>query len=189
MDRVTEVYLVDIIRQEMALPVQNVWIKSQNRKFPNTQDLFAVVGTVDSPAFSNVKTIREETDSGAVLEVQQVQFREVVNIDLISENDQARERRAELVLAINSYYAQQVQEANNFKIFKIPSFFVDSTDAEGGSQLNRFTLSIICHTWYRKEKVLSSDNGDYYNDFDNRVDDEETIGEPDGIIEFNITES
>lgn len=186
MDKITEVYLVDIIKQEMSLPDAQVWIKSQNRKIPNTQDLFIIIGSQQPMPFSNTKYIKE--DDGDVIEVQQVQMREVVNIDMVSASDDARKRKHEVIMALNSYYAEQVQEKNQFKIFSIPQTFVDTGDAEGGSELNRFTLSIVCHSWYRKEKVLSSPNGDYYDSFDTRVDDADSIETATGIIEFNIIE-
>tara|TARA_R110000803_G_scaffold172825_1_gene235619 strand:- start:534 stop:1100 length:567 start_codon:yes stop_codon:yes gene_type:complete len=187
MNKVTETYLVDILRFEMALPDAQVWIKSQNRKIPNTQDLFVIVGSQEPMPFSNTKEIIENAQS-EVIQVQQVQMREVVNVDIVSASDEARKRKHEVIMALNSYYAEQVQEANQFRIFEIPQAFLDTGDAEGGSELNRFTLSIVCHSWYRKEKVLESPNGDYYNDFDTRVDDAESIETASGIIEFNITE-
>lgn len=187
MNSITETYLVDIIRFEMDLPDAQVWIKSQNRYIPNTTDLFIIVGSQEPKPFSNTKEIKENAQ-GEVLQVQQVQMREVVNIDLVSASDDARKRKHEVIMALNSYYAEQVQEKNQFRIFEIPQTFIDTGDAEGGSELNRFTLSIICHSWYRKEKVLNMPDGDYYDDFDTRVDDKETIGTANGIIEFNITE-
>jgi hypothetical protein len=183
----TESYLVNIIRSEMALDEQQIWVRNQDRKFPNTKGLFIVVGMSDAQTISN-KSECIPTDEG-MTEIQQVQVREIIQIDLMSENNDALERRWEVLAAIQSVYSEQVQETNNFKIFKASQGFINTSSAEGGSQINRFTLSIACHVWYRKEKPLDSINGDYYNDFDTRVDDEKTIGEENGIIEFNIAEA
>ena len=39
--------------------------------------------------------------------------------------------------------------------------------------------------WYKKETVLNEEY-DYYDDFTQRVDDAKTIGEAEGLIEFEI---
>ena len=49
-----EEYIVDIIRNDMGLDQQHIWIQSQNRKIPpNSQDLFVVVGCVDFKPISS----------------------------------------------------------------------------------------------------------------------------------------
>lgn len=183
----TETYFVDIIRSEMGLTDQQIWIRNQNRKFPNTEGLFVVVGLAEAQTISNTNVCVATADG--MDEIQQVQVREVIQVDLISESNEALTRRWEVLAAIQSVYAEQVQEANYFKIFPHTQNFINTSSAEGGSQVNRFTLSIPCHVWYRKEKSLVSINGDYYNNFDTRVDDEKTIGEEKGIIQFNIAEA
>ena len=182
----TESYLVDIIRSEMQLDAQHVWIKSQNVKFPNTPDMFIIVGMSDAQTLANNNYC--EATAGGMKEIQQVQMRENIQVDIVSRNNDAILRRWEVLAAIQSVYSEQVQEANSFSIFRSSQGFLNTSDAEGTSLLNRFTISIPCHVWYRKEKVLASVNGDYYDSFGTRVDDAVTIGTGTGIIEFNITE-
>lgn len=181
-----EQVIIDILTQEMGLAAEQIWIRDQNRKIPETPGLFVIVGLVDGRPIGIDNTVVPTEDG--MKEIQQTVALENIMIDLVSKNNEATLRRWEVVLALRSIYSIQMQEKNWFKVFRIPRSFVNASSAEGGSQINRFSVTVPCHVWYRKEKVLSSPNGDYYDDFDTRVDDAKTIGTEHGIIEFNITD-
>lgn len=191
MDSLTEKIIVDIIREEMNLPAGQVVIRDQNFKVPNNDLLYVIVGMIDTKVYSakspTLKEVEVGSDSIEVYEVQECQMNEYIQIDLFSRSNAATLRKSEIVMALNSIFSKQQQEENNFKMGRLPRSFVNTSYAEGGSQLNRFSLSFSCLTWYRKEKLLSATGGNYYDDFDTRVDDENTIGEPEGLIEFNIS--
>ncbi len=191
-----EQIIVDIIAQEMEIdPAKNIWVRDQNRKIPANDELYIVVGMVDSvPISSKTHMIERVTpqpdpdpDLVQQVEINEAQLKENIQIDVLSKSDLARSRRWEVIAALRSILSQQRQEENSFKIFRLPQSFVNASIAEGGSQLNRFSMSFSCFVWYRKEKILTPDGGDYYDDFTTRVDDAETIGEDDGIFEFKIT--
>ncbi len=169
----------------MTLPAGSIWIRDQNKVIPNDNGLYIVVGMVDAAPIGNDNSIRVN-DDGTLSEVQQVVTRENIQIDIFSADTQALFRRFEMLMALRSIYAQQQQELNSFKIFRIPTSFLNSSSAEGEKQINRFSLVIAVHSWYRKEKVINSVLGDFYDDFNTRVDDANTIGEPTGLIEFEI---
>ena len=114
-------------------------------------------------------------------------MQENIQIDVVSRSNDALTRTWEVIAAMNSIYSQQQQELNNFKIFRLPRSFVNASYAEGGSQLNRYTLLIPCMVWYRKDMVISSPLGDYFNDFTTRTDDDKTIGTTTPIAQFEIT--
>jgi hypothetical protein len=40
--------------------------------------------------------------------------------------------------------------------------------------------------WYRKDRLLASPLGDYYDDFTQRVDDAKTIGTSEPVFAFEI---
>lgn len=186
MDRLCEQIIVDIINYEMDMPPDRVWIRQQNKIIPNTSDLFIVVGMVSSQPYG-VSTRVENIEDGGLNEVQEGVAAETHQIDVFSRDNSALLRRFEVLLALRSYYSQQLQEKNNFQIARIPGNFVNTSDAEGGSNLNRFTLTISCQVWYRKTKVLASPSGDYYDDFTQRVDDANTVGTDTPLIAFEIT--
>jgi len=186
MNSLAEQIILEIIKQELPLQNQRGWIRFQNKLIPEDTGLYVVVGMVDSQVMSNVNTSLP-TDEG-MTERQQVQMRENVQIDVFSRDNSALTRHWEILAALNSVYSVQMQEKNYFRIFQVPTSFVNTSAAEGGSNLNRFTIVVSCFVWYNKEKMLSSPNGDYYDDFTTRVDDENSIDKPHGIIEFEITD-
>ena len=179
-----------ILVEEMDLPAANVWLRDQNRKIPNDNGLYIAVGMVDSHPIT-VETYLTETTVGDVVntnEVNEVYTREVIQIDIWSSSGLALTRNWEILAALRSIYSSQQQEANFFKIPRISSQFIDTTAAEGGSTLNRYTLTFSAFVWYRKTAILSSSGGLYYDDFTTREDSEQTIGTDTPEIEFEINQ-
>lgn len=176
----------------MGLPVNQVWIRDQNRKIPNDNNLYIVVGMVDSrPYGATCRMVTKYTEGSdpEAYEVEEVttNVRENIQIDILSRSNASILRKNEVYLALNSIASKQAQEQYDFKIARIPTSFVNSSAAEGGSNLNRFTMVVPCLVWYMKENALPS--YDYYDTFDTRADDEKTIGEDEGIFEFTIDEN
>jgi hypothetical protein len=129
-----------------------------------------------------------DAKQNATTEVNKVQAREDLQIDIWSRSNAAIFRNWEIVAALQSIYAQQQMELVQFKIFRIPRSFINTSSAEGGSQLNRYTITISCFVWYVKETLLTTDKGDYYDDFTQRVDDRQTIGSDKPLIAFEINQ-
>lgn len=196
MDRLTEQIILDIIKYEMDIPDGYAWIRNQQRQIPADKGLFVVVGMVDSWVIANnnyakpVAITPPDPDPPyeGLQEVQETQVRENIQIDIFSSDNSALQRRWEILTALKSVYSEQQQEQYSFRIFRQSSSFANTSSAEGGSMLNRFSIVIPCFVWYRKVKLLDRPGYDYYNNFDTRVDDEQTIGTERGIIEFNIHE-
>ena len=179
----TEQVIRNILIEELALPKSDIWVQSQNVVIPPDSDkLFVIIGLTDARVIGN-NSYATPTETG-MKQTQECIQRENIQIDLLSRDTKALNRRQEAQMAMASIFSKQTQEKYNFKIFKIPTSFVNSSEAEGTSQISRFSIVIPCHVWYRKEKEISST--DYYDDFSTRVDDESTTGQPNGLIEFNI---
>lgn len=185
MNKLSSQYILDIIAAEMKLGQDQLWIKNQNRKIPNDDRLYVVAGIVDSHPFSNITKF---APTGDLMEEQQgVVIQENVQVDVFSKSIMAAQRAWEVIAALNSLTAQQMQQKFQFKIFRQPRNFTDTSSIEGGSQINRYTLVFPVHALYQKDQILSQNGGLYYDDFTQRVDDSQTIGEPAGLIEFEIT--
>lgn len=186
--KLTEEIIVDIIRNEMALPADQVIIRSQNFKMPNDKKLYVIVGMVDTQVVSarlpTIRVIEDDSLNPVVIETQESQMNEYIQIDILSYTTEAIQKKAQIIHALNSIFSKQQQEANNFKIARNTRSFVNTSYAEGGSNLNRFSITFSCLTWQRREKELTGN--DYYDQFRTRVDDEQSIGTDDGIIEFEI---
>lgn len=184
-----EQLIVQILQYEMCLEPDQIWIRDQNRDIPPDERLYVVVGMVDSVSLSNVNSITPTVSPDGMVETFQVQTVDKIQIDIFSRTTEAIFRRWEVLGALSSLYAQQLQDSNFFKLFDITRSFTNTSETEGGSRLNKFSMIISALVWYYMQKVLSSPLGDYYNDFETRVDDENTIGTAHGIIDFNISES
>lgn len=174
-----------IISEELGLSDQNVWLRDQNRKIPNDNGLYVIVGMISSEVISTSSYLQNGNPPSEITEVNAL---ERIEIDVLSRSNDALTRNWEIVAALRSIYSAQQQETNNFKITRIPSQFLNISAAEGGSTLNRYALTFSAFVWYRKTKVLSATGGDYYDDFTTRVDDEKSIGTVTPIIEFEINE-
>ena len=153
-----EEYFVDIIRKEMNLDQQHVWIQAQNKKIPpNSNDLFVVVGCVDFKPISSKSYFLPHTQK----EKQIVYGRAQIQVDIFSRSNEARIRRGELLMALNSYYSKGVQDKKQFKIFELPTSFINLSGLAGGSDINRFALRF--YAMIAEEKEKSSDYYDVFN--------------------------
>jgi len=163
-----EEYIVDIIRNDMGLDQQHVWIQSQNRKIPpNSNDLFVVVGCVDFKPISSKSYFDHNTDS----ERQVVYGRAQIQVDIFSRSNEARIRRSEVLMALNSFYSKGVQDKKQFKIFELPSSFTNLSGLAGGSDINRFALRFYAMISEVKEKSSS-----YYDTFNAEIHSESESG-------------
>lgn len=172
-----EEYIVDIIRTEMGLDQQHIWIQNQNRKIPPQSDnLYCVVGCVNFRPVSSKSRFLSETDQ----EEQIVYGRADVQIDLLSRSNEARERRAEVLMALNSFYSKNLQDEKQFKIFELPATFMNTSDLQGGSDINRFTIRIP--TMISESKTKSTD---YYDTFHANINIEESDVES---FDLNLSE-
>jgi hypothetical protein len=175
--------IANILTEEMNMPANSVWLRDQNKTIPNDNGLYIAVGMTSAQTIGNVTEV--QTISDTQYEVNMLQQRETIQIDIFasSETNQALFRNWEVIAALQSLYSQQQQELNNFKILRIPNSFLDTSSAEGGSVLQRYSITIMALVWYRKQKLL----GTYYDDFTVRCDDEKTIGTDNPMLEFEIT--
>ena len=153
-----EEYIVDIIRKEMNLNQQNIWIHSQNRKIPpQSQELYVTVGCVDFLPISSKSRFNPDNDT----EIQTVYGRASVQIDILSRSREARIRRAELLMALNSYYSKEIQDKHQFRIFELPQRFINTSSLEGGSEINRFSL--VIRAMISEDKVKTTSYYDTFN--------------------------
>jgi len=183
MEKITESIIVDIIEKKMAMKEGSVWIGSQNRKIPLDTSLYIIVTMSNSYVVSAAKPYLIDKN-GRTYEVNEGQELEQIQIDILSRSDSSITRKKEIIMALNSIYSKQKQEQYSFKICRLPNSFINTSYAEGGSQLNRYTITFSAMTWFRKEEPLASNGGLYYDDFKTRVDDAKSIETPEGIIEF-----
>lgn len=168
-----EKIIVDIIRHELNLPenygttsngdvIPCVVIYGQNIKLFNTNKLQITVRTVSQRVWSNRNEFKEipinDTET-QYIEIQNINESRMMQVDVYSRNNDARERFWEVQTALNSVYAQQQMDLYNFKLSTINSA-QNTSGIDGGSDINRFSITFTALTHQQKTKVI-----DYYDKF------------------------
>ena len=152
----------DIIVKEMSLEDDRAMIFNQAWKIPTYDGLFVLVDSKGSPkVLSNRNT--QEMIGGVYTEVQLINTQEIVAINIFSRNQEAELRKEEVLMAINSLYAQASQEVNGFKIARI-SPIENLSALEGAAMLTRYEISLVVFAWTRKAKTAA-----FYDSFTGQV--------------------
>lgn len=176
MNKSIEKILVDIITHELDLPetygknergdvIPCVVIYSQNIKLFNTDKIQITVKTVNSRTFSSRCEFKENPKplkpdgSDAFIQIQNINQSRLMQIDIYSRNNEARERYWEVTAALNSVYAQEQMDKYNFKL-GILANEVNISGIDGGSDINRFTISFNALIHFTKERFIN-----YYDKF------------------------
>jgi hypothetical protein len=195
---IVEKIIAGIIKQQLDLPdfyqelnaskkidnVPSVFIGSQNLKLFHTEKLQVSVRSVDAPkVIANCST--PNFDTTPATELQQVVVLENVQIDLMSRNNDARDRRYEVLTALKSFFAQQQQDYYQFRLFEHSLSFINVSEAEGGSMINRFVCVFPVHVIYNKTINIASN--DYYRDFNNIYIDESVTDITHPAFSFEIS--
>ena len=163
-DYSTDAILCNIIQHEMGLTNNQIWIYDQNFEIPNTPGLFVVTYFESSKTLSNNNHWRP-TDSG-IIEYQSTIQVENLTINIFSKDRSSKQRKHEIILALNSIYSEQMQEKYAMRLFPINQSFNNASRAEGESMLNRYTVSVKLQRIYNK--VVTGD--DYFDKFEINVD-------------------
>ncbi len=185
MNKDIESIIVDIIQTELDLPdnygptargdiIPCVSVYAQNIKLFNTEKLQITVKTLTARDYSNrIEQIPNE--EGGLTAIQDINQGRMMQIDVYSRNDEARQRFWEVSAALKSNYAAQMQDLYNFKIGTITND-INLSGLGGGSDVNRYTLTFEVLVHYQKSKAI-----DYYDKF--QVD---TYTEQGKFSEINI---
>ena len=158
MNREIGLLLCNIIQAELALTSDRIWIYNQAKKIPIDENLFIVVRQINSRVWAN-RNIPSPILSGmnAITTLNTV---EEYSIDIASVNAQARQRKEEVILALNSTFSLQQQEKYNFRIALIPTNFLNISSVEGSRMLTRFTINVRVYGVYTKTQAV-----EYYDNF------------------------
>lgn len=172
MQRSIEKILVDIIKHELNLPdnygttskgdvIPSVIIYGQNIKLFNTDKMQVTVRTVSQRVWSNRSEFKDITVSNQTTftEIQDINESRMMQVDVYSRNNDARERFWEVSMALQSTYAAQQMDLYNFKIGTMTTS-QNTSGLDGGSDINRFTITFNVLTHQQKQKPV-----DYYDKF------------------------
>lgn len=151
----------------MSLTDQQIFIYNQDFKLPETSGLFIILQYNSSANYSSTNTFipADEGEEGAQ-ECIATLVKEDYTINCISKNDEARQRKEEVILSLNSNFSQNRQGLYQFKLAQISNSFLNVSELEGAGMLNRYAINISLLAHYNKTL-----NTDYYdNNFINTID-------------------
>lgn len=156
-------YIRDIIKTQLSLTDSQIMIYNQKYMIPTDPGLHITLSHIGSKVMSN-NSYFESTSTG-MQSVSQANIQEMIQIDIMSQDTSALNRKEEIILALNSNYSEKSQEVNNFTIFRIPTQFNDTSFTEASSMMTKFTLTIICFGLYKTTSTIT----DFYTDFSRSV--------------------
>jgi len=150
----------EIIQSEMGLDNGRVYIWDQKIKEPTDFEPYIVVSILNCKPFGNTNRFDSSGNS-----LQSVNMSATLSVDIKSRGMGALNRKEEIIMALQSDYAQRQQELNGFYIGKISSNFVNLSQEDGAAIPYRFNLSINMQYVSKKTTAV-----DYYDEFDDDID-------------------
>lgn len=129
----------DVIRTYMNLGNDRVYLWDQKIFQPNDYDLYVAVSVPRCRPFANINAYA--SGGGGLLSQQAVNMLAYIDIDIISRGPSARDRKEEVILALNSNYSNTQQNTNAFYIGRISSDFINLSMIDGAAIPYRYKIS------------------------------------------------
>lgn len=138
----------DIIQKGLGLPNGRVYLWDQKIMQPTDSGLYVAVSVLSCKAFGNDNS--HVGSSGGMMSNQSVNMAAILQVDIMSRGSAARTQKEAVLLAINSDYAEQQQNANSFYIGKLPpgAQFNNLSAQDGAAIPYRFTISVTIQYLY-----------------------------------------
>lgn len=151
----------DILQTELGLPNDHIYVWDQKIMQPTDAGLYIAVAVLSCKPFGNTNQM-----DGSGQSVQSVNMYARLQIDAISRGPDARDRKEEIIAALNSNYAQSQQEANSFYIGKLPpgAQFINLSNPDGAAIPYRFNIAVALQYFVKTTKAVP-----YYDTFSNAV--------------------
>lgn len=149
----------DIIQKGLGLADGRVYLWDQKIMQPTDYDLYVAVSIPFCRPFGNTNTVIR---GSGLTQVQSVNMLAQMDVDIISRGPAARDRKEEVILALNSVYAEQQMEANSFFVAKLPvnSRFINLSQVDGAAIPYRYKISVNM-----QYAVSKSQPAPYFSDF------------------------
>lgn len=154
------ILLCDIIRNEMNLKEDRVYLWDQKTFQPHDYDPYIAISVPTCKPFGNINSYGGST--GGLLSNQAVNMLAHIDIDILSRGPAARDRKEEVILALNSNYSNSQQYANAFSIGRISTGFLNLSQVDGAAIPYRYKISCQMQYMYVKSKSV-----DYFDSFSN----------------------
>lgn len=142
----------------MELDNDHIYIYNNKWLIPKDKGLCVVVGCNNITPIGNNKEYIEEDNT--FKECFFVNNRAEVTINIFSYNQDAINRKDEILMALNSDEFLNLQSKYAFSISRLPTSFIQADEKDGAKILNRFILTFNLFYQSKKEQETL-----YYDDY------------------------
>ncbi len=151
----------EILQRELGLANGRVYLYNQKIMQPTDEGLYIAVGILTCKPFGNTNRPASTNPSGMIAD-QSVNMLATLSVDIMSRDTSALRRKEQVIMALNSTYAEQQQERNSFFIGKLPpgAQFVNISNVDGAAIPYRFNISVSLQYFVQNVKSI-----DYFDDF------------------------
>jgi len=146
----------DILKNQLGLANDHIYLWDQKLNEPKDYSLYIAVSVLSSKPFGNTNF----WDGPNLQTIQSINMFDTLQVDAISRGPEARDKRANILMALNSQYAEQQQEFNSFFIGKLPTNFVNLSQIDGAAIPYRFQIQVALQYFV---KLIQTP--DYYDTF------------------------
>jgi hypothetical protein len=132
----------DIIQNGLGLANGRVYLWDQKIFQPTDADLYIAIQVLSCKPFASINSV--DGSGSGVNSNQSVNMYSQLQVDVISRDTSARDRKEEVIMALNSNYSITQQEANQFYIGKLPpgAQFVNLSLPDGAAIPYRFNIAV-----------------------------------------------
>lgn len=146
-----------LIQNFMNLDDNHCYIYNGNWFIPEDKGLCVVVGIDNVKIISN-NTYYKETEDNNLQEITEIKSLASVIINIFGYNQEALNRKEEILMSLNNSEAKKIMTEKAFTIFRNPTSFKQINELDGTKILNRFVLEFqVLYNTYKTNNV------DYYN--------------------------
>lgn len=152
--RETAKVICELIESQMGLGKDTVSIYNQKRVLTKKEGLWISVSIIGQGIISATTKPVNDPAQPDLIEIQTIVQQEIYQIDILSADDSARQRRLDVVLALTGTGAQQACERYAMKISNLPQSFVDASEIEASARLNRYAITVTVLRSYSKARTI-----------------------------------
>lgn len=149
----------DILQNQLGLDDNHIYVWDQKINQPIDSGLYIAVSVQSCKPFGNNISF-DGTGSGLVAN-QSVNMWAHIDVDIISRGPAARDQKEFVVMALNSLYSEQQQEANSFHISRLSTAFINLSNIDGAAIPYRFKIS-----WGMQYTVTNNQSVPYFDSFE-----------------------
>ena len=175
----TRLTTLDLLRKIIAngmsdIDQDRIAIYNQKWKMPTDEGLFIVLFFLGSKVVSN--RVTEAPGLNALTEQYDLVTFERIQIEICSKNQEAMQRKEEIIMALLSSFSQNLQSEHAFKLNTLAPIH-ELSSLEATAMINRFSMDLTLFAWYSKTADV-----DYYKEFRGFVTTEVIVDDPFEII-------